>query len=85
MNGVNTCIHSTGGVMSNKRVEAEYEFYPEESGEIEEEDYGFIFGPDGEIKAVFVPEWIDWFFKSLSNLETNSCESVTEFKNNRLA
>jgi hypothetical protein len=42
--------------MSNKRVEAEYEFYPEESGEIEEEDYGFIFGPDGEIKAVFVPE-----------------------------
>ena len=42
--------------MSNKRVEVEYDVYLDSSGEIEEEDYGFIFGPDGEIKAVFVPE-----------------------------
>lgn len=24
--------------------------------EIEDEDYGFIFGPDGELKSVFLPE-----------------------------
>lgn len=24
--------------------------------EIDDEDYGFIFGPDGELKSVFLPE-----------------------------
>lgn len=53
---VNTSIHSTGGVMSNKRVEVEYEFYPSEDDQLDGEDYAFIFGPDGEIKAVCVPD-----------------------------
>ena len=42
--------------MSNKQVGDEYEFYPSENDELDEEDYAFIFGPDGEIKAVIVPE-----------------------------
>lgn len=42
--------------MSNKRIEFEYEYYPSESDELDSEDYAFIFGPDGEIKAVMVPE-----------------------------
>lgn len=28
----------------------------EDFQEIEDDDYGFVFGPDGEIKYVFVPE-----------------------------
>jgi hypothetical protein len=42
--------------MSNKRAEFEFEYYPSETDEMDEEDYAFIFGPDGEIKAVMVPE-----------------------------
>ena len=42
--------------MSKLSDELEEEFDETDVQEIEDDDYGFIFGPDGEIKYVFVPE-----------------------------
>lgn len=35
--------------------------------EISDEDYGFIFGPDGELKSVFLPESLP--FKTPENIQ----------------
>lgn len=51
--------------MTSKATEAYEEAYPEDN-EIGEEDYGFVFGPDGEIKYVFVPDVIP--FKPPKNI-----------------
>ena len=34
--------------------------------DISEEDYGFVFGPDGELKSVFLPETLP--FKTPENI-----------------
>jgi hypothetical protein len=35
--------------------------------DIEDEDYGFVFGPDGELKSVFLPENLP--FKTPENIQ----------------
>jgi hypothetical protein len=42
--------------MSKQTEEYEEEFDETDIQEIEDDDYGFVFGSDGEIKYVFVPE-----------------------------
>lgn len=42
--------------MSKLALEEEYTIDDVFNEEITEEDYGFIVGPDGQLKAVFLPE-----------------------------
>lgn len=47
----------------SKRTEVESiieEVIEGDPGDIEDVDYGFIFGPDGELKFAFVPEVLPW-------------------------
>jgi hypothetical protein len=42
--------------MSKLTITDEVEFDDVYETEISDEDYGFVLGPDGELKAVFLPE-----------------------------
>ena len=54
--------------MSNRtRTEVEQEIDEMYETDISDEDYGFIIGPDGELKSLFLPDNVP--FKAPKNIE----------------
>jgi len=52
--------------MSKLNQEQEYNVEDIYDQEISDDDYGFIFGPDGELKSVFLPDAVP--FKTPKNI-----------------
>lgn len=50
----------------SKSTSQEYEVQDVYDSEISDDDYGFIFGPDGELKSVFLPDNVP--FKTPKNI-----------------
>jgi hypothetical protein len=47
---------STGGPMPNKLAEVEYDEIYADDNDIGEDDYGFVFDSEGNVKFLFVPD-----------------------------
>jgi hypothetical protein len=53
--------------MSNRTLEQEVDISEVFDTEITDEDYGFVVGPDGELKSIFIPEHLP--FKTNKKLQ----------------